>query len=193
MIIDISQEITNCKIYPGDPKPIIKKLNDMEKGDTYNLSSLYMCAHNGTHVDSPKHFIKDGKSIDEIPLNSFVGECYVGFHNGFITKEDAINILNKASKFNANKRILIKGNCCVTTDAAIVFSNANILLLGNESQSVGPEDAPAEVHRILLNKDIVLLEGIVLNNVEEGKYFLCAQPLNIKNIEGSPCRAILIK
>ena len=66
------------------------------------------------------------------------------------------------------------------------------MLLGNESQSVGPVDSPMEVHIILLGSNIVLLEGINLKNVNEGKYYLCAQPLNIKGIEGSPCRAILI-
>lgn len=193
MIIDISQEISKCKIYPGDPKPIINKLYDMSKGDLYNLSSFSMCVHNGTHVDSSKHFFENGKSIDEIELEKFVGECSVCFHEGEINSNDAINILEKANSYKANKRILIKGNCVVTKEAAVIFSKADIFLIGNESQSVGPEDSPLEVHNILLGKDIILLEGIMLSNVPEGKYFLCAQPLNIKGIEGSPCRAILIK
>ena len=193
MIIDISQEISKCKIYPGDPKPIISKLYDMSKGDLYNLSSFSMCVHNGTHVDSSKHFFENGKSIDEIELERFVGECSVWFHEGEINSNDAINILEKANSYKANKRILIKGNCVVTKEAAVIFSKADIFLIGNESQSVGPEDSPLEVHNILLGKDIILLEGIMLSNVPEGKYFLCAQPLNIKGIEGSPCRAILIK
>ena len=71
MIIDISQEITNCKVYPGDPKPSIKKISEMEKGNLYNLSTISMCAHNGTHIDAPFHFIKDGKTIDQISLNLY--------------------------------------------------------------------------------------------------------------------------
>jgi len=192
VIYDISQEITNCKIYPGDPSPKIIKINDINKGDLYNLSCFSMCNHNGTHADAPSHFIKDGKTIDEIPLEYFVGECYVYSHDGEITKNEAINILQKAKKYQANERILIKGNCVVTKEAAIEFKNANIKLIGNESQSIGPIDSPMEVHLILLSNNIVLLEGIDLKNVVDGKYFLCAQPLNIKGVEGAPCRAILI-
>lgn len=193
MIFDISQEITKCKVYPGDPVPTINKINDMNNNDLYNLSTISMCAHNGTHVDAPFHFIKDGKTIDEIPLEYFVGECYVYEFSGNIYQNDAKVIINKAKENNVVERILLKGDCIVTKEAAIEFEKANIKLLGNESQSVGPIDSPMEVHLILLSSNIVLLEGICLENVTEGKYFLCAQPLNIKGIEGSPCRAILIK
>ena len=193
MIFDISQEITTCKVYPGDPVPKINKINDMNNNDLYNLSTIFMCAHNGTHVDAPSHFIKDGNTIDKIPLENFVGECYVYTHNGEVSELDALNILIKAKENNACERILIKGNCVITSAAANVFAKENIKLIGNESQSIGPIDSPMEVHKILLSNNVVLLEGIVLDNVLDGVYFLCAQPLNIKGIEGAPCRAILIK
>ncbi len=193
MIIDISQEITNCKVYPNDPSPIINKISNMDSDDLYNLSTIFMCAHNGTHVDAPSHFIKNGKSIYDIPLENFVGECYVCTHSGDVSELDAINIIKKARLNNASERILIKGDCVITKEAALIFKESNIKLIGNESQSVGPIDSPMEVHKILLSSNIVLLEGVVLNNVNEGVYYLCAQPLNIKGIEGSPCRAILIK
>ncbi|MBQ3253993.1 MAG: cyclase family protein [Acholeplasmatales bacterium] len=192
MIIDISQEILTCRIYPGDPKPKLNKINDINN-DLYNLSEFSMCAHNGTHIDAPSHFIKNGKTIDEIPLDYFVGYCFVYNHNGDVLKQDAINILNKAKELDAGDRILIKGDATITLEAALVFKNSNIKLLGNESQSVGPVSSPMEVHLALLGADIVLLEGLNLADVEDGKYYLCAQPLNIKGIEGSPCRAILIK
>ncbi len=62
-IHDISQEIFNCQIYPGDPIPEKKTLCSMENGDLYNLTAFSMCAHNGTHIDAPFHFIKDGKTV----------------------------------------------------------------------------------------------------------------------------------
>ena len=191
--IDISQEVLSCKVYEGDPAPKANKIIDMEDGGVYNLSALSLCAHNGTHVDAPLHFFRDGKSIDEMALEHFVGECYVAEHNGDVLATDAREILEKARKVGAQKRILIKGNATVTEDAARIFADANILLLGNESQSVGPENAPMAVHKILLSKDIVLLEGIVLDKVREGRYILNCAPLNIKGFEGSPCRAILIE
>ena len=193
MIIDISQEVFSCKVYPGDPEPTLHELQNIEDGELYKLSAFTMCEHNGTHVDAPAHFLKDGKQIHQIGLDSFVGECYVARHQGEVTEEDARTILLKAEQARAKERILLAGNLVVTAEAAAVFAKANIKLLGNESQSVGPEEAPMAVHLILLKADIVLLEGIVLNDVEEGKYFLSAAPLNLSTCEGAPCRAYLIK
>ena len=192
-IIDISQEVLSCKVYEGDPAPNANRIINMEDGGVYNLSALSLCAHNGTHVDAPLHFFSDGKSIDEIELEHFVGECYVAEHNGDVLEGDAYEIIEKSKKVGAEKRILIRGSATVTEEAAKVFADANILLLGNESQSVGPEDAPMQVHKILLSKDIVLLEGVVLDKVKEGRYILNCAPLNIRGFEGSPCRAILIE
>lgn len=192
-IIDISQEVLSCKVYEGDPSPEGKRIIDMADGGVYNLSALFICAHNGTHVDAPLHFFEDGKSIEQIPLEHFVGECFVAEHNGEVLEADACEILAKARKVGADKRILIKGSATVTEEAARVFANADILLIGNESQSVGPENAPMEVHKILLSKDIALLEGIVLDKAQERRYILNCAPLNIKGFEGSPCRAILIE
>lgn len=193
-IYDISQELFNCKVFPGDPSPERKVLNSIENGDLYNLTAFSMCAHNGTHVDAPFHFIKDGKTIDQISLNSFIGMAYVAEHQGILTKEDAIKIFDDAKKLNleASKRILIKGNAVVSKEAAEIFASSNILLFGNESQTVGPEDAPMEVHLILLGANIILLEGIRLENVEKGVYFLNAAPLNLSRADGAPCRAVLI-
>ena len=88
--------------------------------------------------------------------------------------------------------LLIKGAAVVSAQAAEVFAAANLLLYGNESQTVGPEDAPMAVHKILLGAGVILLEGIRLAAVPEGVYLLNAAPLNLGGAEGSPCRAILI-
>ena len=193
MIIDISQEVLSCKVFPGDPAPIVKCIRSIERGDSCNLTAFSMCAHNGTHVDAPSHFIENGKTIGEVGLDPFVGDCCVTRFEGNIGAEDAINIIKKATEVKAGKRILIAGKATVTADAARIFAQSNIKLIGNESQTVGPEDSPKEVHLILLGADVVLLEGIVLTDVSEGKYFLNAAPLNLSDCEGSPCRAYLIK
>ena len=193
-IYDISQEIFGCRVFPGDPSPKKTVLSSMEKGDLYNLTEFSMCAHNGTHVDAPFHFIKDGKTVDAIALESFVGMAYVAEHSGVVSAEDALSILKKAKERNAEaaKRILIKGDAEVYLEAAKVFAASGILLLGNESQTVGPESAPMAVHQILLSAGVVLLEGIRLAEVSEGVYFLNAAPLNLSGADGSPCRAVLI-
>ena len=193
MIIDISQEVFSCNIYPGDPEPEKFVLESMENGEVYNLSAFSMCAHNGTHIDAPYHFIKNGKTIDELELDTLVGVCYVKRHNGEVTAQDAKKILEQAKEQGAKDRILIAGSAVVTAEAAEVFADSKIKLIGNESQSVGPEDAPMAVHLILLQAGVVLLEGLVLTGVEEGKYMLFAAPINLGGFEGAPCRAILIK
>ena len=193
-IYDISQEVFSCQVYPGDPAPERKVLNSMEKGDLYNLTEFSMCAHNGTHIDAPFHFIKDGKTVDAVCLEAFVGMAYVAEHHGIVSGDDAAEIIEKAKALNpeAAKRILIKGPAEVSQEAAEVFASSEILLLGNESQTVGPEDAPMAVHLILLTADVILLEGIRLAEVSEGVYLLNAAPLNLSGADGSPCRALLI-
>ena len=193
-VYDISQEVFGCKAYPNDPMPEKIVLKSMQKGDVYNLTAFNMCAHNGTHIDAPFHFIKDGKTIDEICLKAFVGMAYVAEHHGLVTGNDATEIIEKAKKQNleVSKRILIKGEVEVSLEAAKVFASSDILLLGNEPQTVGPQNAPMAVHLTLLGANVVLLEGIRLGEVYEGVYFLNAVPLNLSGADGSPCRAVLI-
>lgn len=191
MLIDITQELFSCHVFPGDPQPRRDILRSMEDGEAYNLTGLSMCAHNGTHVDAPRHFIRHGKAIDEMGLEPFIGDCYVARHDGEVLAEDAERIVARAKTDGAPERILIAGKATVTESAARVFAQAGLLLLGNESQTVGPEDAPMQVHLILLGSGCVLLEGIVLDAVEEGRYFLSAAPLNLGGCEGAPCRAYL--
>lgn len=188
-IYDISQEVFSSAVYPGDPKPEKQTLNTMKNGDLYNLSAFSMCAHNGTHVDAPLHFIADGASVDQMNLDIFVGECYVAAYCGDISAEGAKVILQKA---DGAQRILISGDAVITAEAAAVFAESGIKLIGNEGQTVGPENAPMEVHKIFLSRGIALLEGIVLENVPEDRYFLSAAPLNLAGAEGAPCRAYLI-
>ena len=194
-IYDISQEVFSCQVYPGDPAPEKEMLSTMDSGDLYNLTAFRMCAHNGTHIDAPFHFIKDGKTVDAIDLEAVVGMAYVAEHQGIVSGDDAAKIMEKAKAQNAEaaKRILIKGNAEVSPEAAKVFADAGILLLGNESQTIGPEDEPMEVHQLLLGADVILLEGIRLSEVPEGCYFLNAAPLNLAGADGAPCRAILME
>ncbi len=202
-VYDISQEVFSCTVFSGDPPPQKEIMMSMSDGSLYNLSALHMCAHNGTHVDAPYHFINNGKTIEQVSLEKFVGLCYVAEHDGIVTAEDATEILRKvetASKGchltgdtdSASKRILIKGNAEVSAEAARVFADEGVLLVGNESQTVGPENAPMEVHLILLGAEIILLEGIRLTEVPEGVYLLNAAPLNLGGADGAPCRAILL-
>ncbi|MBQ8448198.1 MAG: cyclase family protein [Clostridia bacterium] len=194
-IHDISQEVFSSEVYPGDPAPVKQTLSSMESGDLYNLTAFSMCAHNGTHIDAPRHFIADGKSVDELALEAAVGLAYVAECEGDISAEDARKFLCKAknARDGAEKRILLKGGAVVTEAAADVFAAAKTLLLGVEGQTVGPENAPMQVHQVLLGAGTVLLEGVRLGDVSEGACFLSAAPLNLAGADGAPCRAYIIE
>jgi arylformamidase len=194
-IHDISQEVFSCAVYPGDPAPHKQTLSDMKKGALYNLTAFSMCAHNGTHIDAPRHFIADGKDVQELSLSSFVGLAYIAECVGEISADGAKDILAKAknARDGAEKRILIKGSALVTESAAEVFAAAETLLVGVEGQTVGPENAPMKVHKILLGAGTALLEGARLGEAKEGACFLSAAPLMLAGADGAPCRAYVIE
>lgn len=175
MIYDITQELFGSLTYPGDTKPERIAVRRMEDGELYNLSDIKMCAHNGTHVDAPRHFVRDGKSIDKIDLSVCVGTCQVC--------SDVSALL--AAKC---ERVLLRGMGELNEDIAETLLSKKIKLLGIEGQSVGN----AKVHQTLLSREIVLLEGIRLDGVADGNYFLFAAPLKLSDCDGAPCRAILL-
>ena len=83
-IYDISQELLSSAVYDGDPAPTATRISSMDEGELYNLTTLSMCVHNGTHVDAPRHFINGGKDVSDIPLEKFVGAAYVTHIDGEI-------------------------------------------------------------------------------------------------------------
>ena len=195
MIYDISQPLFESVVFPGDPKPEKLPLRRMDEGSAYNLTAMSLCLHNGTHVDAPYHFLNEGKTIDHVSLAKFIGPAWVERCEGDLSAGDAGRILERAAAAHpgAEKRILLKGPATVTLEAAKVFAAAGIDLIGNESQTVGPEDAPTAVHLVLLGAEVVLLEGIRLSQVPDGAWMLNCAPLNLSGCDGSPCRAVLLE
>ena len=193
------KRMDSCAVYPGDPQPIRDVKLRISEGAVCNLTAFEMCAHNGTHVDAPYHFLDGEETIDRVPLDKFIGYAYVAEHDGDITADTAQKILNDAkgadknASLNAYERILVKGDAVMTKEGARVFAEAGIKLFGNESQTVGPIDAPMEVHLIMLGAKVVLLEGVRLSEVPVGVYLLNAAPINLGGSDGAPCRAVLIE
>ena len=187
-IYDISQELFGCCVFPGDPAPEKERVLSIADGDACNLTKLSMCAHNGTHLDAPFHFYKDGKTVDQLDLSKVIGEAKVVSCDGDLTEQDIDRICG-----DALKRLLLKGKAVVTLEAAKAMNRHGICLVGVESQTVGPEDSPREVHLELLEKEVVLLEGLRLANVPDGTYLLNAAPMNLGGCDGAPCRAVLLE
>lgn len=194
-LYDISQEVFSCCVFPGDPAPKQNTVLSVKNGDVCNLTEFSMCAHNGTHVDAPYHFLSEGNTVDKLPLNKVFGTAYVFHGNGELGENEIREILHKAELAapECAKRILVGGKVTLTLEGAKVLTSMGVELFGNESQSVGPENAPMAVHLELLGSNVVLLEGIRLSHVPEGIYLLSAVPLNLGGCDGAPCRAILAK
>ena len=195
-------------IWPGDVTIKIERRRSMDRGDAANNSAISLGVHTGTHMDAPKHFIKDGKSIDKLPLETSVGPARV------IEIKDKISIKPEELKqhnIKKGERILFKTvnspRCWqtdafvndfvfVTRDAAQFLVDAGVILVGVDYLSVGspldPEKAMRpDTHQILLGAGLYLIEGLNLTAVKAGDYNLICLPLKLMDAEGSPVRAIL--
>ena len=195
-------------IWPGDVVIKIERRRSMERGDAANNSAISLGVHTGTHMDAPKHFIKDGKSIDKLPFETSVGPARV------IEIKDKVSIKPEELKMHNIKkgeRILFKTvnspRCWqtdafvndfvfITRDAAQFLVDAGVILVGVDYLSVGspldPEKAMRpDTHQILLGSGLYLIEGLNLTAVKAGEYNLICLPLKLMDAEGSPVRAIL--
>lgn len=186
-IYDISQEVFSCAVYEGDISPTCDRVKDYVKGDVYALSNFTMCAHNGTHIDAPRHFIDGGDTVDRVPLERFVGRCRVASASGDVSAETLEKLLREGDGM-----LCLRGDAVITESGAELLISRGIKLVGVEGQSVSDADAPMRVHTVLLRYGIVILEGLRLSDVPDGEYFLVAAPINLGGCEGAPCRAILI-
>lgn len=187
-IYDITQELFTSVVYPGDVPPTFTRTMDMSKGDLINLTVLNMCAHNGTHIDAPYHFYENGKAIDELDLSKCIGNCTVAEFDHQPDVDEMKGVLKKSEK-----KLLLKGNVVITLELAKLMNEYGLELIGIEGQSVGPKEAPRDVHLELLGKDVVVLEGVRLSQVPEGNYLLFAAPIKLGQCEGAPCRAVLLE
>jgi len=192
--------------WPGDPRFQREIICRISADSPFALSGLHMCAHSGTHLDTPSHFIPGGKTLDDYSASDFILPARVAEITDRISvKADDIAHLNIA----AGSALLFKtsnsatGLCMsrtfsenyvhLTPEAADVCIEKKIRLAGIDSLSIEKyrdEDYP--VHRKLLEKDILILEGINLKDVAAGDYTLFCFPLRIKEGEASPVRAVLL-
>ncbi|MEE1186464.1 MAG: cyclase family protein [Acutalibacteraceae bacterium] len=192
-IYDISVEITAAPVYPGDPETHIEKIFDMDIGDSVNVSALTMSLHTGTHIEAPLHFIKNGNSISDIRLDSFMGECSVvacSGYSGVLTGADIDELVPEGAR-----RVLFKtlGNVKLSKSAVLSLISMGVTMVGIDAQSISEADEDAQIHKHLLSAGIIILEGINLRHVQSGEYTLMALPIKLNGTEATPCRAILMK
>lgn len=190
-LIDISRELLTAPVYPGDPFPELRFVSRIEDGADCNLGVVETCLHTGTHADAPLHFIPDAPAIDDVELASFIGPCRViAAPAGEITGE-FVNLHFP----RACERLLIKsgGKAFFMDSAAQEAAALPLKLIGTDSLSIGRKGDQIRPHRAFLSKNIAVLEGLMLDHVPPGDYFLMAFPLKIWDAEAAPVRAVLLK
>ncbi len=185
-LIDISRTLENISKEPGDLCPRMRLAHSMDRGEDYNLTELTMCVHNGTHVDAPLHFIRDGGDVAQCPPELFVGECLVRTYEDTICAEDIFALPGSC------RRLIIKGDVTVSEGAARAIVDRGIIMVGVERNAIGVPGDPVPVHVILLGANVGILEGLDLSAAPDGEAFLMAQPLKLSGCEGAPCRALLM-
>lgn len=207
-IIDISVPI-NGKIphWPGGTRAKLRRISKIKKEYGCNESSLDMNLHTGTHIDAPLHFISDGKTSNQILLNTFIGDVFVA-HLPRVSKISSFELKTikipkgvKKVLFKTSNSLLWNKNIAqfnkkyvgITADGALWLAKQNFKLIGVDYLSVAGFDETVAVHKILLGKEMVLLEGINLSFVKSGLYGLICLPISILGTEASPVRAVLIK
>ena len=208
-IYDISLTISpSLPTWPGDPGLTLEQFESMDKGAHANVTSMSSSVHLGTHVDAPHHFLNDGRTVENLPLDVLTGPCYVvQLPDGI----DAITaeVLARTEVTHDMKRVLfgtsnshkwVKGEptfdedfVAITEDGAEWLVEHGIQLVGVDYLSVAPFGDSEGTHKVLLSAGVVIVEGLNLSNVVRGFYDLYCLPLKIAGSDGAPARAILIQ
>jgi len=206
-IYDISVPIgPEMHVLPGDPKFKSRLHRALANGDHYDLHKISLGNHSGTHVDAPAHFIKDGTTITELPLEILYGRARViEIHHSekidvpelqqlVLVDDFRVIFKTRNSMLWGTQAHFTKNYIYLTAEAAKYLVENGIKLVGFDYLSIdryGDETYPA--HRALLENGVILLEGLNLLEVDEGEYDLACLPLRLAGMDAAPARAVLVK
>jgi arylformamidase len=192
-------------VYPGDPPIRIGSHSAIARGDPANVSTLAFGSHTGTHVDAPRHFIEGDASVDQIPLARLIGPALVLDLVGTDPEIEADEL--KAHDLRDATRILLRTHNSdllertefssmyrsLAVDGAEYLLGRGVVLVGIDYLSIerfGSEDHP--VHHLLLERGVVIVEGLNLSGVPAGSYQLWCLPLRLAGLDGAPARVVLV-
>ena len=208
-IFDISLAISqSLPVWPGDPPIVLEQIESMDSGAHVNISRLSVSVHIGTHVDAPHHFLNNGRTVEQLPLDVLTGPCYVTqLPDGVdaITSDalESIPIPENVTRVlfgTSNSRLWARGVeqfqedfVAVTQDGAEWLVRRDIRLVGVDYLSVAPHGDSAPTHKVFLEAGVVVVEGLELSAVPRGFYDLYCLPLKLLGSDGAPARAILIQ
>ncbi|HEY8722909.1 MAG TPA: cyclase family protein [Gaiellaceae bacterium] len=204
--IDISRPVgPETPLWPGSPGVNLVPLMQVASGDVANISRIDIEAHTGTHIDAPRHFVDAGETVDALSLDLLIGEVMVAEVQG---NEIGADELERLALPAGTRRLLLRTGAshdasfdsapfrqdfpALKADAARWVVAQGIELIGIDYLSIQRYDDPPDVHHVLLNAGVVILEGLRLADVEPGVYTLVCLPLHIIGAEAAPARAILL-
>jgi arylformamidase len=204
---DISLTISpDMPTWPGDPSVEFERVSKIEEGANANVTRMNMSVHTGTHVDAPYHFLEGGKSVESLPLRALTGRVYV-LH---LPEVDLItsDVLERADIPPRTRRLLFRTRNSefwarnendfqtdfvgISEDGARFLVKRGVKLVGVDYLSVAPYKQSRPTHEILLQSGVVIVEGLNLSNIAQGRYTLYCLPLKLAGCDGSPARAILV-
>jgi arylformamidase len=208
-IYDVTVAVSDAvPIYEGDPRVKIESVRQIAGGDAANVSNLCFGAHTGTHVDAPNHFIEGTRRLEDLDVGKMIGPCRVVEIDGSVISIEPSHLPD----LTGVERIVFKTRnsdfwnepaagfrtdfTYVSTDAARTLADAGLKLVGVDYLSVeefGSKDHAT--HKVLLGREIVILEGLDLREVPAGDYEIICLPLKYVGGtgDGAPARTVLIK
>ena len=206
---DISLSISpEMPTWPGDPRISVERIQKIEEGADANVTQISMSVHTGTHVDAPYHFLGGNAStIEQLPIKQLTGRAYV-LHLPDNVDLITAEVIERAEIPTRTRRLLFRtrnstlwshdekgffeGFVAISANGAQYLVDHGIKLVGVDYLSVAPYNDGAPTHKILLKAGIIIVEGLNLAEISQGRYTLYCLPLKIDGADGSPARAILI-
>ena len=203
-ILDISMPITeDMNVYKDNPekRPVITLASDFSRGSTHE-TKIEMNVHTGTHIDMPLHIFENGGTIENMNLEKVLTKCRVF---------DLTNAEEKISREDLSEKPISEGDFVILKtknslvknpgksfiyldrSGAEYLAGKKVCGVGIDSLGIERNQPGHETHKILLSSEIVILEGLLLKNIEEGEYFLIALPINVAGADGAPVRAVLLE
>jgi arylformamidase len=205
-IYDITLPIDDgMTVWPGDPAVEVEQICHLDKGDSSTVTRIAMAVHSGTHIDAPGHFIPGGRSVDQIDLQLLIGPArLVDVGDAPAVTAEVLDSLDIPA---GTERLLLKTRNSalwargekrfdesyvgVREDGAQWLVERGVRLVGIDYLSIAPFADTGPSHRILLEAQVVPVEGLALHEVPPGEYTLTCLPMKIAGSDGAPVRALL--
>jgi arylformamidase len=206
-IYDISVPIrSGGLVYPGNPEIEITLQQAVAKGAGANVSFIRFGSHTGTHADAARHFFDDGQTVDKIPLDRLMGPALLLSFSDDVRAVSAADL--REHDLKGRKRILLRTRnsallsqkefardyTYLAPDGAQYLVDNGVELVGIDYLSIEQfHSGHHKTHRTLLERSVVILEGLDLSVPAPGEYELICLPLRIEGCDGAPARAVLIR